>query len=65
VDVPRTSRGRHRLDEQARELLLIEALAPDDARTRYGQLEDSLCEVDGHCRSILLGLLLVALMGVS
>ena len=57
-------RGR-RLREVARELGTIQALARDDAplRIRDRKLEDGLCQVDGHCRSIHLGLLLVAADG--
>ena len=55
------------LREKARERCAIQALARDHTplRIRESQLEDGLCEVDGRCRSIHLGLLLVALMGVS
>ena len=53
--------------EEARELPPIQTLPRDDAplRIRDRELEHGLCEVHGHCRSIHLGLLLVALMGVS
>ena len=54
-----------RLREEARELRSIQTLALADVpmRIRDRELEDSLCEVHSHCRSIHLGLLLVALMG--
>ena len=58
---------RWRLGQKPGELRAIQSLARDDAPLSIcdGELEDSLCEVNGHCRSIHLGLLLVALMVVS
>jgi hypothetical protein len=58
---------RVRLSEKAPELRAIQALTGRDAPLRIGdrQLEDSFCEIHGHCRSIHSGLLLVALMGIS
>ena len=51
--------------EEARELRAIQALTRDDTplRIRDRELEHGLCEVHGHCRSIHLGLLLVAADG--
>ena len=58
---------RRLLREESRKLPSVQALARDDVplRVRGGELEDGFCEVNGHCRSIHLGLLLVTLMGVS
>jgi hypothetical protein len=58
---------RGRCSEEAREGRSIQTLTRDHMplRIRERQLEDGLCQVDGHCRSIHLGLLLVTLMAVS
>ena len=59
--------GRCRLRQEAAEPRTIQPPPPHDTplRIRERELEHGLCEVNGHCRSIHLGLLLVALMGVS
>ena len=47
-----------RVGQKPGELRTIQSLARDDAPLgiRGGELEDGLCEVNGHCRSIHLGL---------
>jgi hypothetical protein len=59
--------GGSGLREEACEARTIEPLPSHEPplRIRERQFEHGLCEVDGHCRSLHLGLLLVALMGVS
>ena len=56
---------RRGLCEVARELRPIQTLTPHDAplRIRDRELEHALCQVHSHCRSIHLGLLLVAADG--
>jgi hypothetical protein len=52
---------RRLLRKDPRKLPPVQALTRDDVpvHIREGTLEDGLCEVDGHCRSMHLGLLLV------
>ena len=59
--------GRDRLREKASEARTTEPLPPHEPPVGVSkrQFEHRLCEVDSHRRSIHLGLLLVALMGVS
>jgi hypothetical protein len=50
-----------------RELPSVESMPTHDVPLviRDGYFEHGLCDVHGDCRSIHLGLLLVALMGIS
>jgi hypothetical protein len=59
--------SRRRRRKEARELLSVESMSGGDAplAIRDCDFEHVLCDVYSDCRSIHLGLLLVALMGIS
>jgi hypothetical protein len=59
--------GRRRLRQESREPRTIQPLPSHQTPLciRQRDLEYGFCEINGHCRSIHLGLLLVTLMAVS
>jgi hypothetical protein len=58
---------RRRGPQEVRELSSVQSMPSDNVplTIRDGDFEHGLCDVHGDCRSIHLGLLLVALMGIS
>ena len=58
---------RRRCRQEPRKLPAVEPMASREAPLAigHGQFEDGLCEVDGYCHSMHVGLLLILLMSVS